>query len=79
MVTMVIYLISYYLNFIIRIFLIHSKKYLMGKLSNHSFFRQSQKAEGFKEKSGDLVPALIIRSMNSKIDVARINHIPTPM
>ncbi len=39
--------------------------------------QKNENAEGFKEKSGNLVPALIIRSMNSETDVARINHIPT--
>jgi hypothetical protein len=41
--------------------------------------QKNEKAEGFKEKSGNLVPALIIRSMNPETDVARINHIPTLM
>jgi len=41
--------------------------------------QKNENAEGFKEKSGNLIPALIIRSMNSETDVARINHIPTLM
>ena len=41
--------------------------------------QNDENAEGFKEKSGNLVPALIIRSLHSETDVARINHIPTLM